>query len=296
VALGRTLAEAETKYKALMDDEPLPERLTVKAATVRWLASYVRNRRNDFGQKKTKQRVDDYFLPFLGAKVLTKVRNSDIRSYRDWVEKQKNKRDEGPLSPQTVAHLLADARCFFRWAEDEGLIDRSPVPRKIMPRIEERPPDRLTEDECARLAALPEPLGFVIRFALASGLRWSEMFRAQAKDIEQGTLVVHRTKSGKLRRVPLPPEFLAEIKDRVGRLVAVPDSATNFARNVRRASGIKTFHPHQVRHTFACRYLERGGNLGALQVLLGHASITTTQRYGRLGDAAVRKDAEKTWA
>jgi integrase len=84
--------------------------------------------------------------------------------------------------------------------------------------------------------------------------------------------------------------------DGVGRLVPVPDNATSFARRVGRASGVEGFHPDQLRHTFACRYLERGGNLGVLQLLLGHASITTTQRYGRLSDAAVREDAEMAWA
>ncbi len=112
-------------------------------------------------------------------------------------------------------------------------------------------PEPTEDDDVARLVGLPEAYGFVIRLGLASGLRWSEMWRAQAKDIRDGVLTVHQTKSGKVRRVPLPSWFLPELRERVGRLVAVPDAPTNFMRIVRRLSGVEKFHPHLLRHTYA---------------------------------------------
>ncbi len=140
---------------------------------------------------------------------------------------------------------------------------------------------------------MPEPHGFVVRLALGTGLRWGELTRAQASDVEGGMLVVSQTKSGKVRRVPLAPELLREVRGRVGRLVGYSwKSPGSFAKAVRKATGIEGFHVHQLRHTFACQWIERGGSLAALQQILGHASVVTTQRYARLSDEAVRREAE----
>ena len=67
-------------------------------------------------------------------------------------------------------------------------------------------------------------------------------------------------------------------------------SPGSFTRVVRKLSGIADFHPHRMRHTFACSWLEQGGSLAALQQVLGHASIVTTQRYARLTDDHVMSE------
>src|SRR5262245_6926412 len=211
------LAEAIKKRDAIIAGDIKPEapEATCAAAAQKWLASYVSEAREEHSRAKTTQRVNDYFIPFFGEKPLARIRAEDLRDYRRWLRGQKNKRDGGLLSLQTVVHLLSDARAFFRWCEDAELIERAPIPKKMMPKLQERPPDRLEDDEVARLVSLPDPHGFVIRFGLASGLRWSELWRALAKDIRDGVLTVHQTKSGKVRRVPLPSWFLPEVKGRV---------------------------------------------------------------------------------
>ena len=143
---------------------------------------------------------------------------------------------------------------------------------------------------------LPEPYGFTVRVGVGTGLRWGELCRAQASHVEQGCLVVPRTKNGKVRRVPLSPGLLAEVQTRVAKLVPFDEAQPSaFSRTVRRIGGVSRFHTHQMRHTFACRWLEAGGSLPALQQILGHSSVAMTQRYGRLGDGAVREEAQRVW-
>jgi len=163
-----------------------------------------------------------------------------------------------------------------------------------MPKLQERLPVRLTDEEPEALRGLAEPYGFVCRPAIGTGLRWGELPRAQASEVEWEFLLVHQTKSRKVRRVPLTGELLAEVRGHVGRLVPFASSApVSFANAVRRLSGIERLHAHHLRHTFARQRLERGGSVAALRQILGHASIETTQRYARLSDEVVMREARR---
>lgn len=300
VSLGADFAKACDSARALAAGvEVRPGHAgTVAAAAERWLESYVQTQRNEKGQRLTAQRVRDFIEPFFGHMLVERVRREDVRSFRLWVEART------ALSGTSVWHVLSDVRCLLNWCEDSGLVERSPFPRRVMPRLQERPPDRLTDEEAAKIAALEAPYGFVCRLALGTGLRWGELCRAQAADVkrvrvpgsveDQWFVEVSQTKSKRVRRVPLAPGLLAEIRGRVGRLVGYAvGSPGSFAGAVRRLSGVEGFHVHQMRHTFACQWLERGGSLAALQQVLGHASITTTQRYAKLTDEAVMREAAR---
>ena len=260
-------------------------RPTVAQVAARWLAIYVPTARTGKNVGMAVQRVDDYLDPFLGARVLREVGPDDLRLYRQHLEGR-------GLAPRSVRHLLAEARCLFNWAMESGHLDRSPFPRRIMPRIQETPPDRLSDDEVVQLLAIAEPHAFVIRFGLGTGLRWSELVRARPEHVDGAMLVVFQTKSSRLRRVPVAPGLLREILAHDGRLVPFSEGgAGSFNKLVARRSGVDTFHVHQLRHTFACRWLEAGGSLPALQQILGHRSVVTTQHYARLSDESIRLEA-----
>jgi len=290
VSLGADFETAKQRAEEVrsMKSGAFAGRMTVSQAGARWLELYVRTRRNEKGQQVTAGRVRQYLEPFMGHVLLDRVTGEDVRAYRLWLERSTD------LAPTSVWHLLSDCRCLFGWCEEAGLVSRSPFPRRVMPRLQERPPDRLTDEEAEQLRCLSEPHGFVCRLALGTGLRWGELCRAQASDVEREFLLVHHTKSRKVRRVPLTGELLAEVRRHVGKLVPYAQrSPGSFANTVKRRSGIERFHVHQMRHTFACQWLERGGNLAALQQILGHASIETTQRYARLSDEVVMREAKR---
>jgi integrase len=285
VSLGTDYEEARRRLRSLKTSGVSETTLTVAQGAERWLKSHVATSRREEDWPLAAQRVRDYLVPHLGHLQLNRLTGEQIRSYRLWL-------DETDLSPQSVRHLLSDLRCMLNWCADAGLTSASPFPRRILPKIQERPPDRLTDEELAAVCELDDPYGFICRFLASTGLRWGEAAQAQASDIQGGMLVVHQTKSGKVRRVPLTDELQLELRGRVGRLIPLTN-AQGFADRVRNRTGIARFHAHQLRHTFSCRWLEASGSLAALQEILGHASIVTTQRYGRLAEDHVRAEAAR---
>ncbi len=294
ISLGTDFDEACRKLREASKSEVPVVRLTVRDAAEKWLQMYVATTRSAKQQRMAAQRVRDYLAAFMGYRLLSKVEKDDLRALRLWLEKQGK-------ATATVRHILADVKCFFRWCEDTGWIDRAPVPNRLLPRLQERPPDRLTDAEVETVLAVPEPYAFIVRLALGTGLRWGELVRASSSDLELartesgeplGVLVVHHTKSWKVRRVPLTQALWRELRGRVGRFMPI-DNPWGFAKMVRRYTGVERFHAHQLRHTFACRWLERGGSLAALQQMLGHSSIVTTQRYAKISDDMVRREVER---
>lgn len=262
-------------------DEP------VRQVAARWLRIYVATARSAKNVGMAAQRARDYLDPFMGGMPLAAVRPDTVRQYRLYLH-------ERGLAPRSVRHLLTDLRCMLGWAEENGLLPLNPFPRRVMPRIQESPPDRLSNEELRAVMDIPEPHRFVIWFAAETGLRWGELVRARPAHVERGMLVVARTKSSRIRRVPLVPDLAREIARRGEFLVPFSEGAAgSFAKVVRRHSGVARFHVHQLRHTFACKWIERGGSLPALQQILGHASVVTTQVYARLSDDAVRREAER---
>ncbi len=279
---GRRMARVRTPRTARTREPG-----SVADAAAAWLGCSVAVSRNGKGRVLAATRVSRYLVPLLGRRPLRSLRGDDVRVYRLALERQ-------GLAPMTVVHVLSDLRAMLLWAVAEGRIARTPLPRRILPRIPEHPPRGLSESECARLVAMADPHGFVVRLLLGTGLRWGEACRADAAHVVRGALVVSQTKSGRVRRVPLASALLAEIERRTGRLVPFAiGSPGSFSRVVRRRSGIADFHPHRCRHTFAMRWLAAGGSLPVLQDLLGHRQLSTTMRYARVSEDLVLREAAR---
>lgn len=292
-ALARKYSDALIEYDKLIAGPIRSSTMTIRQAAERWLKEYViNNRKGDKGQQLAATRVDRYLVPRLGYLPLHKLSKRHCHDYRRFL-------DEQSIAPQTVNHVLSDFRCMLNWCEEVGLIDRSPFPRRLFAKVQERPPQRLSDEEVEILESLPDPLGFVLRLALGTGLRWAELCRSQREDVEGEFLEVHQTKSGKMRRVPIPRALLEEIhqKQMIGRLVPYePSSSSSFNKRVREKSGLKGFSMQECRHTYATRQLEAGVSLAVVQHNLGHQSIVTTQRYDRVLDGFALSEVRRVEA
>ena len=153
ISLGPEYGEACRKLAALRRGE-IPARggSTVAEVAKRWLETYVRSSRNEKHRAMTVARVGRYLGEFFRYRPLVSVGPNHVREYRLWLE-------AAGLKPLTVTHLLSDARCLFNWCVDSGLLDRSPFPRRVMPRVQERPPARLSDDEVEAVLGVGEPHG-----------------------------------------------------------------------------------------------------------------------------------------
>lgn len=212
---------------------------------------------------------------------------------------------------------------FFEWAVMDERLERSPmgrVPRMRPPR--RRPRDIFSEEEIALLEGLPSPDGELFAIMFGTGIRRGEArhLRRDHIDLNRARLIVYRGKGDKDRIVPMPASVLAAVADldlteRLGRddylwystrgqgryrwrRSPIGDSTFDrwYRKNIERA-GVRMLNPHQTRHSYGHRMREQGFDLEERQVLMGHESVTTTQRYyGRVTvEDLATKIAQVAW-
>lgn len=218
-----------------------------------------------------------------------------------------NQRDKGCGARTRARHLVA-LRGFYRYLKEEGISDRNPAKLVDLPKSGLKLPDVLDVADIEQLLATPDrekPLGLrdaaMLELLYAAGLRVSELvdLPLAAVHLEAGFVRV-LGKGSKERIVPIGRKALAALQEylqdarpillkgeasrfmfiaRAGR----PMTRQGFWKLLRRyglLAGIrKRFTPHSLRHSFASHLLEGGADLRAVQMMLGHVDIATTQIY-----------------
>jgi integrase/recombinase XerC len=210
------------------------------------------------------------------------------------------------LEGRTLARMLSAWRGFYRYlARDHGFA-RNPFQGIRAPRTPKTLPKALTPDEAARLMELPGDEPMTIRdramFELfySSGLRLSELTALKSIDLDLRDGIVRVTgKGAKTRVVPVGdlarralekwlavrPAFATEhvlFVDANGRPVSPRTVQRRLDNWAIRQGMSQHVHPHMLRHSFASHLLQSSGDLRAVQEMLGHASISTTQVYTHL--------------
>ena len=209
----------------------------------------------------------------------------------------------GANAPATLARKQAALRAFYEHRVRMGHIDDSPARRLVFPKRRVSLPNVVSVDDCFALLEAPSKrtaAGLRDRCALellyGAGLRVSELVGLDVADTADGVLRV-RGKGGKEREVPIVDKaqraldaWLArrsELRPRDGALFVNRRGGRITARSVARhldryaliAGARRHVHPHALRHSFATHLLGSGADLRSIQELLGHASLSTTQRY-----------------
>ena len=231
---------------------------------------------------------------------------------------------EGGLAARSRARALVAMRGLFRHLIGERWLEADPTSLIDAPRTARRLPGVLGEEAILRLIAQPPdtPRGrrdaAMIELAYASGLRVSELVTLQLGDVNLHAGYVRVTGKGrKTRMVPLH----ASAGERIARWVAEdrpawlrdPKERTLFVtergramtrqgfwkalRGHARRAGVRLpsgdISPHKLRHSFATHLVEHGADLRAVQAMLGHADISTTQVYTQVSRARVLEQARK---
>jgi integrase len=207
-----------------------------------------------------------------------------------------------PVSPATRNRELACLRHMLRLAAEWGHTEKAP---RI--RLAKEPEHRVRwlepNEETALLVACKESrnadLVDVVRVALETGMRRREITELQwpQVDLTRGVLRLEHTKSGRRREVPMRQEvyaiFAAMPEPRLGRVWPDRRIRKAFENAVERA-GLTNFRFHDCRHHFASWFMMRGGDLLALQKILGHRTLAMTQKYAHLSPDYLRSAMERT--
>ncbi len=224
------------------------------------------------------------------------------------------------IHPRSQARILSGIRSFYKFMLLDGYIGADPSEMLESPKIGTRLPDVLTVEEIDRIIAavdLTKAEGqrnrAILEVLYSCGLRVSELCSLQLSDLyfEEGFVRVEG-KGGKQRMVPVSSRaveetemyleqrsLIAGIKDGYEGCVFLSRRKTGLSRimifrmikELAELAGIrKTVSPHTFRHSFATHLLEGGANLRAIQVMLGHESITTTEIYTHIDSVMLRKE------
>ncbi len=238
------------------------------------------------------------------ARALTSPRDLESRHLRDFVYHLK---DLG-LAPGSIRRNVAGIRTWFGFLVSEGVIPVDPSDRLELPRRWRTLPEVLTTDEVSTLLAAPrqeDPMYYrdraMLELAYGAGLRVSEWISLTVKDVYLSENMVRIFgKGGKERLVPFGRSalsaiaiYLRELRPRLergqgrgilflsarGQPLSRMGAWKILRKHVNHAGIQRTVTPHTLRHSFATHLLEGGADLRAVQEMLGHADVSTTQIY-----------------
>jgi len=255
----------------------------------------------------------DEFAAYIGSREWKKIDHFAIRGFLSHLY-------EKGLSKTSVARALAAVRSLYRWLAQEGVVEQNPaklvatpkLPKKLprVPTIEEM--NSVLDGDMPEVAAFPERDQLLLELLYGCGIRNSELTGINLEDIRPSSEAILIRGKGKKERyvpfggtaasalaayLPVRAKLHADIRgaqlgksldmrallinQRGGRLTT--RSVGRIVKKIAVAKGLSPdVHPHTLRHAFGTHMLEEGADLRAIQEMLGHERLSTTQRYTQL--------------
>ena len=244
--------------------------------------------------------LSGYFGFTPGLKELESLTAMDFRA---WLARQ----SQDGKRRTTIARHASTLRTLYKYLEREGIVSNTAIHAVRTPKVPKSLPKALTIEDALEAVELAYELAdepwigkrdrALLKLLYGCGLRLSEALNLDVKDLPQGDTMVVTGKGAKQRIVPVLPVVKRDIEAYVkaspypmtpqsplflgargARLN--PGVAQAMVRKVRALLGLPdSVTPHALRHSFATHLLAGGGDLRTIQELLGHASLSTTQRY-----------------
>ncbi len=243
-----------------------------------------------------------------------KVTEEDIRNYMEYLKEEDKKKS-------TISRSLAAIRSFYQFLIRSKKVKKDPTKNIESPKVEKRIPSILTSKEVELLLEQPKDVDLkgtrdkaMLEFAYATGMRVTEIISLNLEDVnlDEGYVVCKsRTKT---RNIPLGSMSLKALKEYIddARAYLIKDeneealfvnvNGTRLTRQgfwkivkyyKEQAHITKDITPHVLRHSFATHLLQNGADLKAIQAMLGHSDISSTQVYMQFQDPGIKNAYKK---
>ena len=230
-----------------------------------------------------------------------KITEKEIKEYLEYLMEEQNKK------PSTISRMIASIRSFYQFEMKNKKVNEDPTEKVQSPKIEKKAPCVLTTKEVELLLEQPtdEDLKGIrdkamLEFAYATGMRVTEIISLNVEDVNIEQEYVQCKNGKKTREIPLGKMALSAIKDYLNKardILVKSDKEKALFVNVNgkrltrqgfwkiikyyqeQAHIDKDITPHTLRHSFATHLLQNGAELKAIQTMLGHSDISSTQVY-----------------
>lgn len=263
----------------------------------------------ELSYKRDLSKMQDYFAS-VGITTVEGVSEEALSRYVAYL-------NESGFAAATVSRSVASAKAFFHYCVNEGIISKDPTGILKAPKIEKKLPEILTMEEVTRL--LEQPKGdspkeirdkAMLELLYATGIRVTELMNLNIDDVNMQMCFITCKSGGKERVIPFGKEAKAALNRYLngGRAAIVEDNSSKilFANcsgqqmsrqgfwklikyYAKKAGITADITPHTLRHSFAAHLVENGADLRAVQEMLGHSDISTTQIYAAMNHNKIRE-------